>query len=77
LPAGLRRDHRIARGTWGVLRAIDGCAHLTMQTEPPLAREVCAGETQAIPPGVRHAVSLSAGSIAVDFLVSAPRQATD
>ena len=73
LPAGLRRDHRVADGTWALLRVLDGVAHFTMNTEPPIAVDLQAGDRQPIPPGILHAVGLSAGSIEVDFLVAEAR----
>ena len=69
LPAGLRRDHRVALGTWGVLRVTDGSAEFTMQAEPPIERQLVAGDTQAIPPGVLHSVVINSGTIEVDFRV--------
>jgi len=71
LPAGLRRDHRIADRTWGVLRVLDGSVHLAMATDPPLRRRIGAGDEQPIPPGIVHHVRLSGPArLAVDFLVS-------
>jgi hypothetical protein len=55
-----------------MLRVLEGCAHFTMQTESPTQRDLCAGDRQPIPPGVLHAVALTAGSIEVDFLVPQP-----
>ena len=72
LPAGLRRNHRVASGTWGLLRVLDGSAHFTMQADTPTERDLYAGESQPIPPGVPHAVALTAGSVEVDFLVPSP-----
>jgi tellurite resistance-related uncharacterized protein len=69
LPAGLRRNHRVAEGVWGLLRVLSGCAHFTMQTETPIQRDLRSGDSQPIPPGVFHAVALTAGSIEVAFLV--------
>ena len=73
LPAGLRRDHRVADGTWAILRVRSGVAHFTMQTEPEMSLDVRGGESQPIPPGVLHAVALTAGSIEVDFLLPQAR----
>jgi tellurite resistance-related uncharacterized protein len=73
LPAGLRRDHRVADGTWALLRVVTGSAHFTMKSEPPIAIDLRAGDGQPIPPGIFHAVVLIAGSIEVDFLVPAGR----
>ena len=77
LPAALRRNHRVARGTWGVLRVLEGCVHFTMQTEVPTQRDLRAGDRQPIPPGVLHAVALTAGRIEVDFLVPEPTSSGD
>jgi mannose-6-phosphate isomerase-like protein (cupin superfamily) len=74
LPAGLRRDHRVAERTWAVLRVQSGRARFTMAVAPPIDRVLGAGDAQAIPPGVPHAV-VPDGSVelTVDFLVrSAP-----
>ena len=73
LPAGLRRNHRVADGTWALLRVLTGSAHFTMNTEPPIAVDLRSGDRQPIPPGVLHAVALRAGSIEVDFLVAAAK----
>jgi tellurite methyltransferase len=70
LPAGLRRNHRVADGTWAMLRVLSGRAHFTMETEPPISRDLAGGDSQPIPPGVLHAVALTTGSIEVDFLVA-------
>jgi tellurite resistance-related uncharacterized protein len=74
LPAGLRRDHRVAERTWGRLRVQAGHARFTMAVEPRLERRLGAGDEQAIPPGVLHAVEPD-GSVAltVDFLVAPDR----
>ena len=77
LPAGLRRSHRVARGTWGMLRVIKGCAHFTMHTHVPTERDLRAGDRQPIPPDVLHEVALTAGSIEVDFLVPASVSSID
>jgi tellurite methyltransferase len=77
LPAGLRRNHRIASGTWGMLRVLEGSAHFTMQTETPTQRDLCAGDRQPIPPDVLHAVALANGSVEVDFLLPQPAHAND
>lgn len=72
LPDGLRRAHRVARGTWGVLRVLTGSAHFAMQTDPPTKRDMVSGDQQSIPPDVLHAVTLTGGTIEVDFLVPPP-----
>jgi tellurite methyltransferase len=69
LPAGLRRDHRAASGVWAVLRVVEGEARFTMATDPPVDRTLAAGDTQAIPPDVLHAVNPAGGTeLTVDFL---------
>jgi hypothetical protein len=60
-----------------VLRILEGCAHFTMQTEPPIRRDLHVGDEQAIPPSVLHAVALAAGVIEVDFLVPDPAVPSD
>lgn len=77
LPAGLRRHHRVASGTWGLLRVLEGCARFTMQSDTPIDRDLYAGDVQPIPPEVLHAVALSDGSVEVDFLVPEPTDASD
>ena len=76
LPPGLRRDHRVADGTWAVVRVLSGLARFTMRTVPHMSFDLRSGESQPIPPGVPHAVALTAGSIEVDFLVP-PSAAAD
>jgi tellurite resistance-related uncharacterized protein len=56
LPAGLRRAHRVAAGTWGRLVVERGSLTFTAATTPPVDVVVGAGEVQAIPPEVAHAV---------------------
>lgn len=70
LPAALRRQHRVADSTWGLLRVISGSARFTMETAPPITVQLYAGDQQAIPPGVLHAVEVVVGAIEVDFLVA-------
>ena len=73
LPAGLRRTHRIAAATWGVLRVVRGSAHLDIEVDPPLHRRLEAGDSQPIPPEAPHLVALDdAGVIEIDFLVGQP-----
>jgi tellurite methyltransferase len=58
LPAGLRREHRVAAGVWGRLRVQDGRIRLFMSTTPPLERTLGPGEDQALPPAVTHRLHL-------------------
>ena len=70
LPAGLRKAHRVADGVWGRLRVIDGSAAIALETRPPLDVRLAAGDSQPIPPGVPHAVSVDGPVVlVVDFLV--------
>ena len=69
LPAGLRRDHRVGRGTWGLLRVVQGGAVIDIEVDPPIHVTLRAGEAHPIPPGVVHRVArVLDGVIEVDFL---------
>lgn len=73
LPAGLRQPHRVAAGTWGCVRVLDGTVGFDMQAEPPIERALVAGDRQALPPGVAHRLVLDGPvTVAVDFLVAQP-----
>lgn len=49
MPAGLRRRHRLGRGTWGVIHVQTGVLRFDGEEMP-------AGATHAIPPDVEHEV---------------------
>jgi tellurite resistance-related uncharacterized protein len=69
LPAGLRGSHRVADRTWGRLRVLEGAVRFTMQTTPRIDVRLRAGQEQAIPPGVDHALAVEGPvRLAVDFL---------
>ena len=69
LPAGLRRTHRVADGTWGMLRVTQGSVSLSMEIEPPIIRRLAAGDHQPLPPGAPHALSVDGPfQLAIDFL---------
>jgi tellurite resistance-related uncharacterized protein len=71
VPDALRRDHRIASGTWGRIRVDDGSLRFVAATEPPTDVTVSAGEVQAIPPDVVHHVVVAAPvRFAVEFLTA-------
>jgi tellurite resistance-related uncharacterized protein len=75
VPSGLLREHRIAQGTWGRLRVLDGALEFSLETEPPTERRLDAGDEQAIPPGAPHRLGLIGPvQLAIDFLVRDPRQ---
>lgn len=70
VPPGLTRDHRVAGRTWADLRVVHGSVGFRMATDPPIDRTLRAGESQAIPPLVPHALEPSKGAVfVVDFLV--------
>jgi tellurite methyltransferase len=72
LPAGLRRSHRVAEGTWAVLRVLDGSVRFTMATVPPVERELRVGDTQPIPPLVSHALGVAGPvRLEIDFMARA------
>jgi len=85
MPAGLRRAHRIAAGTWGRIVVHEGRLRFAAVTNPAIEIELGAGVTQAIPPGVEHEVEpLGAVRFAVEFFAvdpagqpHEPREATD
>jgi tellurite methyltransferase len=71
IPAGLRRDHLVADGTWGYLRVLEGSVGFVLAGEPPMRVALTAGDVQAIPPLVRHHLVIEGPAvIAVDFLVA-------
>jgi tellurite resistance-related uncharacterized protein len=56
LPAGLRRAHRLGRGTWGRIVVDGGRLRFRAATTPPIEIELEAGGVQMIPPEVEHEV---------------------
>lgn len=70
LPSGLLKEHTVAVGTWGYLRVIEGTIVFSLQTDPPLVKQLRCGDRQAIPPGLRHALTLDGPVlVALDFLI--------
>lgn len=68
MPAGLRRAHRVAAGTWGRIVVYEGRLRFTAATTPAIEIELGAGVLQGIPPGVEHCVEpLGAVRFAVEF----------
>ena len=68
MPAGLRRAHRLARGTWGRVAVRGGQLRFVDATAPALEVELGPGSTQAIPPDVEHAVQpLGQVRFTIDF----------
>jgi tellurite resistance-related uncharacterized protein len=69
MPAGLRRTHRIATGTWGRIVVHDGRLRFVAATSPAIDVELETGAAQAIPPGVDHEVEpLGTVRFTVEFL---------
>ena len=69
MPAGLRRAHRVAAGTWGRIVVHAGRLRFVAATTPTLDVELEAGSTQGIPPEVTHEVEpLGAVRFSVEFL---------
>ncbi len=69
IPAGLRRAHRVAGGTWGRIVVQEGRLRFSMATEPPLTVEMGPGDNQPIPPDVEHEVlPLGPVRFSVEFL---------
>jgi tellurite methyltransferase len=74
LPAGLRRAHRVAAGTWGRLRVTAGAVHFTMAVEPPITERLEAGDARWLPPEVSHALAIDGPvSLEIDFFVAESR----
>ena len=72
MPTALRRAHRVAAGTWGLLEVEQGEVRFQAQTAPPLDVIVTPGRAQPIPPELDHHVDPGAGArFHVTFLVPA------
>ena len=68
LPPGLRREHRVAARTWGVLRVLEGALTFEMLGKQ---RRMAAGDEQPIPPEVPHLLDVDGDvRLEVDFLVA-------
>ncbi len=74
LPAGLRRDHRVADGVWGCVQVESGSVRFSMRTEPPVDVRLEAGHRQPIPPGVPHALTVEGPVRLVVEFYARPRQ---
>lgn len=71
LPAGLLKDHLVAGGTWGRIHVTEGTVTFSLRTEPPTIINLVAGDRQAIPPGVPHALTLDGPlRLTIDFLTA-------
>ena len=70
LPAAIRREHKVADRTWGLLRVTSGAVAFSLSTNPQMTVRLTAPASQPIPPGVAHAVTPEDGaSVEIDFLV--------
>ena len=68
MPSGLRRAHRLARGTWARVAVHEGRLRFVAATGPALRVELVPGSTQAIPPDVEHEVQpLGQVRFTIDF----------
>jgi tellurite resistance-related uncharacterized protein len=56
LPAGLRAEHRLKEGTWGVLELTDGALRFVWDDEQGGADDLVAPVTTIVPPQVPHHV---------------------
>lgn len=56
VPGGLRRAHRLGKAVWGRLTVLDGLLACVIETTPALEVVLSPGESQDIPPTVRHRV---------------------
>jgi tellurite methyltransferase len=69
MPAGLRRAHRVARGSWGRIVVRQGQLQFRARTKPELQVVVGAGSTQAIPPDLDHEVRpIGSVCFSIEFL---------
>jgi tellurite resistance-related uncharacterized protein len=69
MPGGLRRDHRIAAGMWGVLCVEAGEVRFIADCDPPIDVIVRPDAPQPIPPEVPHRVEADgAARLHIDFL---------
>ena len=56
LPAGLRAEHRLKEGTWGLLELTDGSLRFVWDDERGGADEMAAPAALVVPPQVLHHV---------------------
>jgi tellurite methyltransferase len=73
MPDALRRAHRVASGTWGLLRVEAGSLRFVASTEPITEVVLRPDHAQAIPPDVEHHIEPRGETrFAVDFLAPKP-----
>ena len=70
VPRALVKDHVVAEGTWGDLRVLEGSVKFKMANDPPFERQLEKGDSQPIPPGIKHRIVIDgAVTLAIDFRV--------
>jgi tellurite methyltransferase len=75
MPAGLKRRHRLAAGTWGQVSVHTGQLRLLIPGEPGIDVVLGPGSTQAIPPEVEHeATPQGPVRFSIDFFAVDPRR---
>lgn len=58
IPAGLLREHRTARGVWGLIHVVEGKLLYRVSGPDGFEREICAGDRSGvIEPERRHEVA--------------------
>jgi tellurite resistance-related uncharacterized protein len=62
MPAALRRAHRVAARTWGLLEVEAGQVRFVADTDPPMDVLVTPARPQPIPPELDHHVTPEAGA---------------
>jgi tellurite resistance-related uncharacterized protein len=62
MPAALRRAHRVAAQTWGLLEVEAGQVRFVADTDPPMDVLVTPARPQPIPPELDHHVTPEAGA---------------
>jgi tellurite methyltransferase len=78
MPPALRRAHRVAAGTWGLLEVEVGVVRFVADTDPPIDVMVTPARPQPIPPEVDHQVAPDAGArFRVTFLTTPAEDRTD
>ncbi len=69
MPQGLRRNHRLAAGTWGLIRVSEGTLRFAITGSDESRRDLRGGDTQAIPPDLEHHVdAVEHVRFTIDFL---------
>ena len=78
MPPSLRRAHRVATGTWGLLVVEEGELRFRALTDPRIDMIVGAGASQPLPPDVEHEVEpLGPARFYVEFLRPEGRSARE